>query len=1042
MCSSSRTKTKDGKTLIISAILLVLLALQNTLTNLIFHSSSSKNDTNGTSSVAISVSSRLDQQYIYNNNQLILASEIFKLVICYYLEVVLSSSSSSSTKCRNSSTTTSSSNCRKSSLIRHQLLQWKTFQGVIIPAILYWVSNMFVMFAMTNLSIPVFQVASQGKFVITVLLSRFYDMILSRQGQRQPLPNKYYINMLDKKCMYWLLVQSIAIGIFLILVVVGNYYHIDPQQEEDTHRREHDVDVIDMNQTYLDVPSSLSFFDSYTLLLEEEQVNSIVVQDEHPHLLKEGLLAVLIAGLCSAMAGIFLNKTTRWDAMSGRSVWNEELDHCADHEQQEYDTSKEQRSSSVPSIWIQNMALSTCSIIVCLFVHMLIQQDGRQSFSYHYDFFMQPMVWCQVILLASGGLLVAAVMKLTTSNIFLKGLSGGLSLLLSIGASHTWYWTRTTLPLSMMVPCYCCVFVIIVAVYVVANHHHSLMSSRSSTSSSSGIGKVMLWIYIASFLCFLAIFNIISLGSYSLLMEPTTTTTMFSVLFGIGEGNMIPSQWKSTQRGLEALRSIQNQVSERHFHEATYILYDLRTALGNRPVKYLEIGSYTGISASLMLSHPMPTFVTLVDPCILPKEHFHGELNQEATIRNNILTLFPNNSRCALEHPWEIRVGFSPEALPKNDSFDIIFIDGNHSTKGVWADYNHTIDLLRPGGYMVFDDYLDWKSNPAVRPAVDNIAQMTDLIPIGTLKNVHRIHPDLNISYINEYIFQKKGEFKYSPLHQNPNGHNTQPLLCVAVATYRRIDGTTLTKLEKLWRMLQNQTYKNWKVYITGDHYNNITEWQSLSFFNSSRASLFDLSEPGERGKLEGGDLWHNAGATAMNNAIERILAEGNQWVVHLDDDDVWDVDHLQNVVDGIHTGATFVMTECQYKHGSLPNSKQKIFTAISHAIIPRPCKVIHSSIAFNAAKLTSRYTVFPNTSADANMWARIIYDEAFYPAFVPVISCHHLHEGGQNATSSQLLVVRKVYSRIVSYLMDGTLIQMVLIMMHIHHWHHIHFLP
>ncbi len=31
---------------------------------------------------------------------------------------------------------------------------------------------------------------------------------------------------------------------------------------------------------------------------------------------------------------------------------------------------------------------------------------------------------------------------------------------------------------------------------------------------------------------------------------------------------------------------------------------------------------------------------------------------------------------------------------------------------------------------------------------------------------------------------------------------------------------------------------------------------------------------------------------------------------------------------------------------------------------------------------------------ADANMWARIIYDDHFYPAFVPVKSCYHAKEG------------------------------------------------
>lgn len=342
-----------------------------------------------------------------------------------------------------------------------------------------------------------------------------------------------------------------------------------------------------------------------------------------------------------------------------------------------------------------------------------------------------------------------------------------------------------------------------------------------------------------------------------------------------------------------------------------------------------------------------------------------------------------------MRSPWQLNVGFSPGALPINETFDIIFIDGDHSTKGVWRDYNNTIKLLRPGGYMVFDDYLDFKSSPAVKGAVDDIARISELTAIGTPRNVHNIHPTVNSEYINEYIFQKKGKFKFAP-QMVPSV--ASPILCVAVATYQRADGTTPAMLEKLWRMLQNQSYTNWKLYLTGDFYENPTEWSSLSFYNDSRAHLFNLPEPGERGKIDPSEMWHLAGMTAMNNAIDRLLADGNEWAVHLDDDDDWDTDHLQNIAAGTRTGATFVLTRCQYRGSfNLPAQGNRLFTGISHDVPPGPCNVIHSAVAFNAAKLPSRYQAFSRTAADAYMWMRIVYDEAFYPAFVPVTSCHYL---------------------------------------------------
>ena len=98
---------------------------------------------------------------------------------------------------------------------------------------------------------------------------------------------------------------------------------------------------------------------------------------------------------------------------------------------------------------------------------------------------------------------------------------------------------------------------------------------------------------------------------------------------------------------------------------------------------------------------------------------------------------------------------------------------------------------------------------------------------------------------------------------------------------------------------------------MTGDYYDDEVEWKSLSFFNDSRVQMYNLPEPGERGKLTGRELWNNAGATAMNNAIGRVLGDGLEWIVHLDDDDDWDTDHLQNILDSSRTGATFVTTWC-----------------------------------------------------------------------------------------------------------------------------------
>src|SRR5690606_21094380 len=49
---------------------------------------------------------------------------------------------------------------------------------------------------------------------------------------------------------------------------------------------------------------------------------------------------------------------------------------------------------------------------------------------------------------------------------------------------------------------------------------------------------------------------------------------------------------------------------------------------------------------------------------------------------------------------------------------DVLVIDGDHSYAGVKFDYDHYLDAVSPGGYIIFDDYgtPEW---PGVQEFVD-----------------------------------------------------------------------------------------------------------------------------------------------------------------------------------------------------------------------------------------------------------------------------------------------------------------------------------
>jgi len=120
---------------------------------------------------------------------------------------------------------------------------------------------------------------------------------------------------------------------------------------------------------------------------------------------------------------------------------------------------------------------------------------------------------------------------------------------------------------------------------------------------------------------------------------------------------------------------------------------------------------------------------------VLDQSHYGGTLSQKDTIEAALSRNSPRDKTNG--NSWELKVGPSPDAIPKDSFFDIIFIDGDHSSLAVQNDYNATIKLLRPGGFMVFDDYLDKAHSPEVRGAVDEIARSTELRDIGLPRNYH-----------------------------------------------------------------------------------------------------------------------------------------------------------------------------------------------------------------------------------------------------------------------------------------------------------------
>lgn len=202
---------------------------------------------------------------------------------------------------------------------------------------------------------------------------------------------------------------------------------------------------------------------------------------------------------------------------------------------------------------------------------------------------------------------------------------------------------------------------------------------------------------------------------------------------------------------LSLLREINKSIQERQFHEHTHILYDLRTFLGKSKKKYVEIGSYVGSSASLILKHSFDTDVICIEPCVLGKSHYHGTDTQYKTLSKNLENNNPHKRN------FKIFKNFSYDQLPIDEikNIDILHIDGDHSYNAVIQDYNLYKDKLNSGGFVIFDDYHDKQHSPEVKSAVDFIVSQinkSEYDIIGCLDNYHKIseerHPKTHANFI------------------------------------------------------------------------------------------------------------------------------------------------------------------------------------------------------------------------------------------------------------------------------------------------------
>jgi len=224
----------------------------------------------------------------------------------------------------------------------------------------------------------------------------------------------------------------------------------------------------------------------------------------------------------------------------------------------------------------------------------------------------------------------------------------------------------------------------------------------------------------------------------------------------------------------------------------------------------------------------------------------------------------------------------------------------------------------------------------------------------------------------------------------------------IVMTTYQRKDGKSPHYLKISLDSIFSQTYKNFKLFLIGDKYENEDELKSIiKNYDSSKIYYENLPYAKERDKYSGETLWYCGGINAMNHGIDVALSQNFEYLCHLDHDDFWLENHLELLNKCIkETNSDWLCTKSSYKVDLiLPDIKDKSEYV---NFLPQKFKVIHSSTCINFKKIPLRYkNLFEErnelASSDADLWERcreFIENNNLKSTLVNVLTCRHDEEG------------------------------------------------
>ncbi|KAL7535566.1 hypothetical protein ACHAXR_006575 [Thalassiosira sp. AJA248-18] len=261
------------------------------------------------------------------------------------------------------------------------------FFRILIPSLLYLVQNSVLYIAISNLTAPMFQVTYQCKLLTTAIVS--VVMLQRRYTMKQ-----------------WTCLTILGLGVAIVVLGAREKGSSDGDAGSD-----------------------------------EKEEDSANAQN-----LFVGLMAVTVACLCSAFAGVYFEKVLKRPTVDGG------------------------QARAPVSMWMRNVQMAFFSI--CIALINMYRESGERGVTGEMDGDNNPLVkpflhgftawtWLIVALQAAGGLLVAAVIKYADN--VLKGMATGVSV--ATGTFASTFLFGTTLSVQFGVGA----VMILVSVYFFSN---------------------------------------------------------------------------------------------------------------------------------------------------------------------------------------------------------------------------------------------------------------------------------------------------------------------------------------------------------------------------------------------------------------------------------------------------------------------------------------------------------------------------------------------------------------------------------------------